>query len=80
MVPTATGSPLLWPAPESLLLKFVAHHLWDRTAPPDKLVDPYPLAGLRRFLRRALAQVGAAPCGQRQRPAAATKEQKGCHR
>ena len=25
----ATGSPLLWPAPESLLLKFVAHHLWD---------------------------------------------------
>ena len=25
----ATGEPLLWPAPESLLLKFVAHHLWD---------------------------------------------------
>jgi integrase len=25
----ATGSPLPWPAPESLLLKFVAHHLWD---------------------------------------------------
>lgn len=24
-----TGSPLPWPAPESLLLKFVAHHLWD---------------------------------------------------
>jgi integrase len=27
----ATGSPLPWPAPEPLLLKFVAHHLWDPT-------------------------------------------------
>ncbi|ANK76788.1 integrase (plasmid) [Ensifer adhaerens] len=27
----ATGTPLPWPAPESLLLKFVAHHLWDPT-------------------------------------------------
>jgi integrase len=26
----ATGSSLPWPAPEALLLKFVAHHLWDR--------------------------------------------------
>ncbi|AVA24811.1 site-specific integrase [Rhizobium sp. NXC24] len=25
----STGSPLPWPAPEALLLKFVAHHLWD---------------------------------------------------
>jgi hypothetical protein len=25
----ATDSPLPWPAPEALLLKFVAHHLWD---------------------------------------------------
>ncbi|MEH2683236.1 tyrosine-type recombinase/integrase [Rhizobium leguminosarum bv. viciae] len=25
----ATGRPLPWPAPEALLLKFVAHHLWD---------------------------------------------------
>ncbi|MER9800162.1 site-specific integrase [Mesorhizobium sp. M0142] len=25
----ATGSPLPWPAPETLLIKFVAHHLWD---------------------------------------------------
>ncbi|MDE1996679.1 MAG: site-specific integrase [Rhizobiaceae bacterium] len=25
----ATGSPLPWPARETLLLKFVAHHLWD---------------------------------------------------
>src|SRR5476649_2590082 len=25
----ATKSPLPWPAPEALALKFVAHHLWD---------------------------------------------------
>jgi integrase len=25
----ATGTPLPWPAPEAVLLKFVAHHLWD---------------------------------------------------
>ncbi|TIQ34027.1 MAG: integrase [Mesorhizobium sp.] len=25
----ATESPLPWPAPEALLIKFVAHHLWD---------------------------------------------------
>lgn len=28
----ANGAPLPWPAPESLLLKFVAHHLWDPIA------------------------------------------------
>ena len=33
----ATGSTLPWPAPEALLLKFVAQHLWD----PEKCaVDP----------------------------------------
>lgn len=34
----ATGQSLPWPAPEALLLKFVAHHLWDpekRAADPD---------------------------------------------
>lgn len=34
----ATGKSLPWPAPEALLLKFVAHHLWDpqrREADPD---------------------------------------------
>lgn len=25
----ATGTPLPWPAPQPLLLKFIAHHLWD---------------------------------------------------
>ncbi|MBP0440394.1 site-specific integrase [Tianweitania sediminis] len=33
----ATGSPLPWPAPEPLLLKFVAHHLWD---PVKRETDP----------------------------------------
>lgn len=31
----STGSPLPWPAPEALVLKFVAHHLWD----PAKRAD-----------------------------------------
>ena len=52
----ATGTPLPWPAPESLLLKFVAHHLWD---PVKRAEDPshgMPMevdAGLRsqRLLR-----------------------------
>ncbi|WOS65828.1 site-specific integrase [Sinorhizobium fredii] len=33
----STGSSLPWPAPESLLLKFVAHHLWD---PLKRAEDP----------------------------------------
>ncbi|MEJ6849402.1 site-specific integrase [Sinorhizobium fredii] len=33
----ATGEPLPWPAPEALLLKFVAHHLWD---PRRRETDP----------------------------------------
>jgi integrase len=34
----ATGEPLSWPAPESLVLKFVAHHLWD---PTKRETDPH---------------------------------------
>jgi integrase len=33
----ATGRSLPWPAPEALLLKFVAHHLWDSE---KRLTDP----------------------------------------
>lgn len=33
----ATGKSLAWPAPEALLLKFVAHHLWD---PEKRSTDP----------------------------------------
>lgn len=34
----ATGRSLPWPAPEALLLKFVAHHLWDAE---KRLMDPH---------------------------------------
>lgn len=33
----ATGAPLPWPASEGLVLKFVAHHLWD---PAKRETDP----------------------------------------
>ncbi|MBA4799657.1 MAG: site-specific integrase [Rhizobiales bacterium] len=33
----ATGQVLPWPAPDALLLKFVAHHLWDQE---KRLIDP----------------------------------------
>jgi hypothetical protein len=33
----ATGSPLPWPAPELLVMKFIAHHLWD---PAKRESDP----------------------------------------
>ncbi|MNV11587.1 site-specific tyrosine recombinase XerC [compost metagenome] len=33
----ATGKSVPWPAPEALLLKFVAHHLWD---PKERETDP----------------------------------------
>lgn len=52
----ATDAPLPWPAPESLLLKFVAHHLWDpakRAGDPDHGMPAAVEAGLRdrRLLR-----------------------------
>ncbi|MCM2476177.1 tyrosine-type recombinase/integrase [Rhizobium sp. CG5] len=34
----ATGASLSWPAPEALLLKFVAHHLWQ---PEQREIDPH---------------------------------------
>lgn len=34
----ATGRSLPWPAPEALLLKFVAHHLWQ---PEQRTIDPH---------------------------------------
>lgn len=53
----ATGSPLPWPAPEALALKFVAHHLWDparREADPNHGMPDAIAAGLRAdgLLRR----------------------------
>ncbi|MGF6175505.1 site-specific integrase [Ensifer sp. 4252] len=52
----ATDGPLPWPAPESLLLKFVAHHLWNpakRTEDPSHGMPTGVEGGLRsqRLLR-----------------------------
>ncbi|GAB2209121.1 site-specific integrase [Roseibium sp. ROS1] len=45
----ATGSPLPWPAPAPLILKFIAHHLWD----PDKKSSD-PSHGMPDHVARAL--------------------------
>ncbi|MBA8801300.1 UNVERIFIED_ORG: hypothetical protein QE446_004645 [Rhizobium sp. SORGH_AS260] len=47
----ATKKSLPWPAPEALLLKFVAHHLWDpekRASDPDHGMPDDVEANLRR--------------------------------
>jgi integrase len=54
----ATGASLPWPAPEALLLKFVAHHLWDpekRKTLPDHGMPVGVEQNLRdqKFLRSA---------------------------
>jgi integrase len=49
----ATGKPLPWPAPETLLIKFVAHHLWDRH---QQEIDP--AHGMPKEVSQALRQDG----------------------
>ena len=52
----ATGAPLPWPVPASLLLKFIAHHLWDKERKmsepahgmPDEMADSLRRQGLLR--------------------------------
>jgi site-specific recombinase XerD len=52
----STGSPLPWPAPEHLALKFLAHHLWDpvkrETEPghgmPDEVAERLRAEGVLR--------------------------------
>lgn len=49
----ATGAPLPWPAPESLALKYVAHHLWDpvaRETDPQHGMPAEVAADLRKAL------------------------------
>ena len=49
----AVGAALPWPAPESLVLKFVAHHLWDpaeRATDPDQWNRPVRRGGQERVL------------------------------
>lgn len=45
----ATGQPLPWPAPEALLIKLVAHHLWDCSR---RSTDPGMACPLPSWLRR----------------------------
>lgn len=49
----ATGSPLPWPAPLDLVLKFVAHHLWD---PLERENDPSH--GMPEEVRESLIDQG----------------------
>jgi integrase len=50
---SSTGKPLPWPAPEALLIKFVAHHLWDRH---QQELDP--AHGMPKQVALALKQDG----------------------
>ncbi len=59
----ATGSPLPWPAERDLLLKFVAHHLWD---PIRKETDPGH--GMPEEVADALRLQGALVATGRMRP------------
>lgn len=54
----ATGRSLPWPAPEAMLLKFVAHHLWD---PEKRLTDPGP--GMPADIEAKLRLQGSAEDG-----------------
>lgn len=56
----ATGAPLPWPVPESLALKYVAHHLWD---PAERETDPQHgmPAEVAAELREALLLRSAGP-------------------
>jgi integrase len=49
----STGRSLPWPAPEAMLIKFVAHHLWDRH---QQELDP--AHGLPKEVSHALKQDG----------------------
>ncbi|RWB69716.1 tyrosine-type recombinase/integrase [Mesorhizobium sp.] len=49
----SAGEPLPWPAPEALLLKFVAHHLWDRARR-----ETDPAHGMPGDVTVALKEVG----------------------
>ena len=66
----STGTPLPWPAPEALALKFVAQHLWD---PARRETDPghgMPDGDRRGFERRGAAAFGRPACARDRAPAA----------
>jgi len=64
----ATGSPLPWPATEGLLLKFVAHHLWD---PAKRETDVRP--GMPEDVTDALHDDGFLRAGGPHAPATITR-------
>jgi hypothetical protein len=65
----ATGRPLPWSAPEALLIKFVAHHLWDfsrrETDPahgmPEDVMATLTATGLLRAKKRSTRAIHRAP-------------------
>jgi integrase len=65
----ATGAPLAWPAPETAVLRFVAHHLWDeaeRAKNPDHGM-PEAVADVLRAEGRLRARGPHAPATVRRR-------------
>ena len=67
----ATGTALPWPAPEVLLLKFVAHHLWD---PVLRASDPghgMPDRVMAELTARKVLRTGTRP-RPRRRPSGAS--------
>jgi site-specific recombinase XerC len=65
----ATGAPLPWPAPEALLIKFVAHHLWDsarrETDPTHGMPDAVAAALRAEGLLRSVGPHAAATVRRR---------------
>ena len=65
----ATGTPLPWPAPEALALKFVAHHLWDPGPPGQRSGPRHAGRDRRAFARRGTAARGRPACARDRAPA-----------
>ena len=72
----ATGSPLPWPAPAPLILKFIAHHLWDSE---KKMSDPghgMPEDIARQLEAQGLLRSAKNTAGQRPPHAPATVQRR----
>ncbi|MER9304296.1 site-specific integrase [Mesorhizobium sp. M0496] len=57
----ATGQPLPWPAPEALLIKFVAHHLWDFSKRETDPAHGMPDAVMAALMAEGLLRVKNGP-------------------
>jgi hypothetical protein len=61
----ATGKSLPWPAPEALLLKFVAHHLWDpSSAIPTSITACLPTSS-ESLREQGFPEIRRAACAHR---------------